>query len=259
MRKGMLRLAFAAGFFAHLMAAAPPARAQETRPPDCDTPTPNCRAPSVKKAELAPPAAPEAEAAGGGAIPATGAAGGDAVLPALPLPVPTPFGAAAVKLADRKSYEDAYGILSRDNSCSRFFGGPAFAVEVLNSFALRLRRKHLGDGELAIRMSGDYDNYRNLRTGGAYRLFKEASLNTAGPFSRRAEVGATAREQVIGRFPARSRQGRALVLLHEMGHLIRGPGGAWLLPNDGRDAAQSARNTLAVEARCVEQLLALGR
>jgi len=256
MRLRLFPLAFAAGFFAQLL---PAAHAQEARPPDCDIPTANCRAPSVKKPEPAPAVvAPEAEA-GGGASSATAPAAGDAVLPALPLPVPTPFDEARVELADRDSYADAYQILSRDNSCSRFFGGPAVAVEVLNSFALRLRRRNLGDGELAIRMSGDYENYHNLRTGGSYRLFKDASLNTSGPFSRRAEVRGPERGQVVGRFPARSRQGRALVLLHEMGHLIRGRGGVWLLPNDGYDAAQSERNTQAVEGRCVEQLLALGR
>lgn len=251
MRLRLFPLAFVAGFFAQLL---PAAHAQEPRPPDCDIPTANCRAPSVKKIELAPSVLPD-EDAGGGA----GAAAGEEVLPALPLPVPTPFGAAAVKLADRDSYEDAYTILSRENPCSRFFGGPAVAVEVLNSLALRLRRRNLGDGELAIRMSGDYENYRNMRTGGSYRLFEEASLNTSGPFSRRAEVRGPEREQVVGRFPARSRQGRALVLLHEMGHLIRGRNGVWLLPNDGYDAALSERNTQAVEGRCLEQLLALGR
>ncbi len=256
MRLRLFPLAFAAGFFAQLL---PAAYAQETRPPDCDIPTANCRTPSVKKTELTPAALPDTGTEGGGASSATSPGTGDEVLPALPLPVPTPFGAAAVKLADRDSYEDAYAVLSRENSCSRFFGGPAVAVEVLNSLALRLRRKNLGDGELAIRMSGDYENYRNLRTGGSYRLFKEASLNTAGPFSRRAEIHGPEPERTIGRFPARSRQGRALVLLHELGHLIRGPNGAWLLPNDGYDAAQSERNTQAVEDRCVEQLLALGR
>jgi len=258
MRKGILHLAFAAGFFAQLLATAAPAHAQRAAPPDCDTPTSNCRAPSAKNAELTPPVPPDA-GAGGGAFSAAGPASGDAVLPALPMPVPTPFDTAAVKLADRDSYADAYQILSRDNSCSSFFGGPAVAVEVLNGFALRLRRKYLGDAELAIRMSGDYENYRNLRTGGAYRLFKEASLNTAGPFSRRAEIHGPERERSIGRFSARSRQGRALVLLHEMGHLVRGRGGAWLLPNDGYDVTQSERNTQTVEGRCLEQLLALGR
>ncbi len=255
MRLRLLPLALAAGLFAQLL---PAPRAQESRPPDCDIPTANCRTPSAKKNELTPPAAIDAEA-GGGTSSTSGGEPGDEVLPALPLPVPTPFSTAAVKLADRESYEDAYHILSGENSCSRFFGGPAVAVEVLNSFALRLRRKNLGDGELAIRMSGDYENYRNLRTGGSYRLFKEASLNTSGPFSRRAEVRGPEREQVVGRFSARSRQGRALVLLHEMGHLIRGRNGVWLLPNDGYDAAQSERNTQAVEDRCVEQLVALGR
>jgi hypothetical protein len=60
----------------------------------------------------------------------------------------------------------------------------------------------------------------------------------------------------VGRFPAASRPARALMLLHELGHLIRGSEG-WLLQPDGGDAVLSDRNTRTVESRCKEQLLAL--
>ncbi|HLM56566.1 MAG TPA: hypothetical protein VK422_10675 [Pyrinomonadaceae bacterium] len=269
MRLRLLPSACAAAALAQLFFA--PTAPAQTRP--CDSPPADCRSVTEDKTEAAvasppaeasgEPAPPEASAAPA-AVPlapltpfaAPAAAAPDAVLPALPVPVPTPHDTRAVRLADEDAYEDAYRVLSRENGCSRFFGGPALAVHVLNGFALKLRRQNLGD-ELAIRQSGDYTNYRDLLTGGSYRLFDEALLNTSGPFSRHTEMYGRHSERSIGRFPARSRQGRVLVLLHELGHLIR-HGRTWLLPNDGHDAALSARNTRAVERHCAGELLALG-
>jgi hypothetical protein len=257
----MLPLALAGWALTLLAAVAAPNTHAQTRP--CDTPTADCHT-STEEKNIAFPAAraaaplPESgapvanpEAAEPEPLPAAG----DAVLLPLPAPVPAAINTQAVNLADGESYGDAYRILSKENSCSRFFGGPALAVEVLNGFARQLRRKNLGDEEVAIRMSGDYSNFHNVSTGGSYRLFEKASINTSGPFVRRNEKGGTPR--VVGRFPAHSRQARALVLLHELGHLILGRGGAWLLPNDGHDLALSERNTLAVERQCVNQLVAL--
>ncbi|HEU0252517.1 MAG TPA: AraC family ligand binding domain-containing protein [Pyrinomonadaceae bacterium] len=48
-----------------------------------------------------------------------------------------------------------------------------------------------------------------------------------------------------------------LIFLHELGHLIRGQNGAWLLANDGLDERQSGENTLRVQQRCRAQLDAL--
>jgi hypothetical protein len=270
----MLAPACAAGVLVQLLLSQP-APAQ-TRP--CDRLPADCRSVMEEKTEAAvsspaveasgEPAAqaatPEAAAAPR-AVPlaplipfaAPAAPAPEAVLPALPAPVPTPFDTGAVRLADADSYQDAYHVLSKENGCSRFFGGPANAVEVLNGLALKLRRKHLGD-EFAIRQTGDYTNYHNLQTGGSYRLFEEASLNTSGPFSRHAETYGRYDDRTIGRFRARSRPGRVLILLHELGHLIMARRGGWLLPNDGHDAALSARNTRAVEGHCLGELLALG-
>ena len=83
--------------------------------------------------------------------------------------------------------------------------------------------------------------------------FDEATLNLDGPLGPDA-ARPSAPRMLIGSFPAHTAQGHALILLHELGHLVYGPGGDWLLPNDGSDYALSARNTLAVEAHCVEQL-----
>jgi len=180
--------------------------------------------------------------------------------PPLPLPLrvrlPAPINLAAEKLADEKSYMDVYHILKEENSCSRFFGGSAGALGAFNDFARQLRKKAIGDGTLAIRMSGVYTIYRNNQTGATFRLFKEAAINSNGPFFIQLQFSQTTRMHV-GRFPIPSRGARALTLLHELGHLVRGADGNWLLPNDGGDRQLSERNTRVVEGRCLEQLLAL--
>lgn len=169
-------------------------------------------------------------------------------------PQPKRLGAEALEPAVEGAYADAFRVLSADNECSGFFGGPRVAVTVLNEFSRRLRRRTLGAGDVGLLMAGDYTTYRDQRMGASYRLFDEAVVNSNGPFVAAPTLyGARLR---VGRFPAASREGRALMLLHELGHLIRGQDG-WLLPNDGGDAALSDRNTRTVESRCLGQLLAL--
>jgi hypothetical protein len=58
----------------------------------------------------------------------------------------------------------------------------------------------------------------------------------------------------VGRFPPGTRRARALILLHELGHLIENENGAWLIPDDGYDDATSSRNTLVVQRACRRQL-----
>jgi hypothetical protein len=176
------------------------------------------------------------------------------VLPAAarPRPVPTPLDAR--KLAHRESYEDVFEILSRENRCSGFFGGPARAVEAFNQFAGRLANRNLGTPTVAIRMAGSYTRYQNHETGASYRIFDSAVINRDGPFGPR--MPSAARMQV-GRYQAHTPQARALVLLHELGHLLETRSGDWLLPNDGDDPALSERNTREVEAHCAEQLKAI--
>jgi hypothetical protein len=182
-------------------------------------------------------------------------AGGGARAEAASPPVPSllrPTG-----LADAASYSDAFRVLSQESSCSRFFGGPRLALTILNGFAPQLRGRPLGQGGVGIRMSGGYDIYRDGATGVTYRLFKEAFINSDGPFLMRVVRPQSARLRV-GRFEAETRQAKVLLLLHEMGHLVGTPGGGWLLPDDGGDAEQSERNTRTVESQCLKQLLALG-
>jgi hypothetical protein len=169
-------------------------------------------------------------------------------------PQPTPLDREAEGLALGETYGDVFRALKDDNTCSRFFGGPRVAVTVFNEFARRLRMKPLGAADVGLFMSGGYTLYQDGRSGASYRLFDEAAINGNGPFVVvPPPTGARFR---VGRFPAATRPAKALMLLHELGHLIRGPAG-WLLPNDGGDAALSDRNTRTVESRCIEQLLAL--
>jgi hypothetical protein len=172
---------------------------------------------------------------------------------ARPVPVPTPLDARAGRLADKQSYADVFRMLKEENACSDFFGGPARAVTAFNEFARQLRARSFGPGATSIRMSGRYDVYNDRTTGASYRLFDEAVINMDGPFLSRAP----ATTMHVGRFRADTRQARALMLLHELGHLMRGADGRWLLPNDGGDEALSDRNTRTVESRCEEQLLAI--
>ncbi|HYE14269.1 MAG TPA: hypothetical protein VD968_07510 [Pyrinomonadaceae bacterium] len=204
-------------------------------------------------------AEPEALRPAGAASPAA-ARPAEAVLPeaARPMALPTPLDLSSVELVDEEAYSDVFRILKEENSCSRFFGGPAKAVEVFNHFSRELRGKALGDAATAVRMAGSYTLYRNQRTGVTYRLFEDAAVNTSGPFASRVMSAGPLSRMMVGRFPAQSRQARALIMLHELGHLVEGEGGAWLLPNDGNDPRMSDRNTREVERRCVKQLLALG-
>jgi hypothetical protein len=175
---------------------------------------------------------------------------------AKPAPAPTPLDLKAEKVADAESYEDVFVILKGENSCSEFYGGPAKAVTAFNQFERQLRKAPLGTGPVAVRMSGQYTNYHDHLTGASYRLFDVATINSSGPFFSRSP-SSLASKTTIGRFPANTREGRALILLHELGHLVEGADGKWLLPNDGNDPAQSDRNTETVEAHCVGQLLNL--
>lgn len=174
--------------------------------------------------------------------------------PAVAAPAPTPLNLSSEEVADKPSYSDVFRVLKDDNACSRFFGGPRLAVTVFNQFTRQLRLRRAGTNKVGVVMSGDYTNYQDSTTGDAYRLFDKASLNSDGPF--RSKDAAWMR---VGSFQAETRQAKALMLLHELGHLIRGKDGKWLLPNDGGDAVLSENNTKAVEKHCRDELLALDR
>lgn len=198
----------------------------------------------------------EGRAEAGGAAAPPAAVVERAAPPATPAPAPTPLDLSSEVVADKPSYKDVYAVLKGENECSRFFGGPRLAVTVFNGLTRLLRPRRLGEGALGVVMAGEYTNYMDVSTGRAYRLFEKASLNSDGPFRARGAQGSKARMRV-GSFPVETRQARALMLLHELGHLIKGGDGKWLLRNDGGDNVLSERNTEEVEAHCRGQLLAL--
>ena len=170
-----------------------------------------------------------------------------------PLPAPTPLPLAVVSAAPHHvAYLEAFRILAGDNACSHFFGG-ARSLDALTMMTERMRARSYGDRTIAVRMRGDYTLYRNNTTGASYRLFDEVTVNSSGPLSR---IPAVAKLNV-GSFPAGTKRAWVLILLHELGHLVRTRDGGWLLPNDGDDPRLSDRNTRLVESRCAAQLGAL--
>jgi len=177
---------------------------------------------------------------------------------AAPAPVPTPLHLAIKKKRYADAYLDAYRILKEENSCSRFFGGALKAVEVLNSLTGQFKKKRLDNHNVAIKMSGSYSKVLNQQTGASYRLFEHVLINTNGPLALPPAISAT-HNQAIGRFRTDTREARALILLHEIGHLLRGSDGNWLLPNDGTDPEVSLQNTITVQSYCLKQLTALGK
>ncbi len=174
-----------------------------------------------------------------------------------PIVAPTPLSLKEKITLDRQSYADVYGILKEENSCSRFFGGPAQAVEAFNQLALQLKKRPLNDNGVAVNMSGTFVTYRNALTGAGYRLFEQATINSNGPLFYKPMETAMRPPPRVGRFPVRTRQARALIFLHEIGHLVRNASGDWVLPNDGGNFRQNEQNTRKVEEHCAAQLLAL--
>ncbi|HEY0380055.1 MAG TPA: hypothetical protein VGC87_24290 [Pyrinomonadaceae bacterium] len=172
------------------------------------------------------------------------------VVPALPLSLP-----ARPSLVD-KAYADAYTILSENNTCSNFFGGPRLATVVLNALRPRLETA-LVPSNVGIVMSGPVISATDAGTGLAYRLFRKAQVNLTGPFFRSANSQSQTFFRSIGRYPANTRKARVLMLLHELGHLVPGANGGWLLPDDADNHVQVYVNTDTVMARCGEQLESL--
>ncbi|MDQ3257652.1 MAG: hypothetical protein M3R15_27830 [Acidobacteriota bacterium] len=147
-----------------------------------------------------------------------------------------------------RAYMDAIKVLEEDSECSRFFGGTEVATGVLNKMAARLTVASLDSPMVGIRMQGDIGHVTNFRTGHSYRLFEKVVVNSYGPFANLFDRGRT----FAGSYPASSRRGRALMLLHELAHLMKGPDGEWLIPDDGggRNPMLSLRNTETIERVC---------
>ena len=49
------------------------------------------------------------------------------------------------------------------------------------------------------------------------------------------------------------------MLLHELGHLVKGAEGNWLLPDDGNDVEASSTNSRKIEDVCGDQIRELAK
>ncbi len=156
----------------------------------------------------------------------------------------------------REAYSDASGILTDDNSCSRFFGGAGAGLEVLTNMIERSRLTKL-DTRVGIRMSGSPVSVTNKETGLSYRLFGRVEVNAYGPFNTKQRFPTDEYIPHVGSFPPATREVRVLMLLHELGHLMKGSDGNWLLPDDGNNEEQSRKNNLMIESQCGDQIKGL--
>ncbi len=155
-----------------------------------------------------------------------------------------------------KAYLDAFTILRDDNACSRLYGGPA-AIEALNELMRVVRASYL-DRHIAVRMSGPTTAYRNANTGFSFRMFEKAEINKEGSFYR-GNAPSQQRVPRIADFQPNTRQTRVTLLLHELGHLVRGADKQWLLSDDGHDLELSAKNTKYVVDVCRDEIESVTR
>src|SRR5690242_564309 len=155
-----------------------------------------------------------------------------------------------------QAYSDVFKILSAENSCSGFYGGPQKATTVLNDFVPLVKGYRL-ERESSFEMNGRPSLIYNPVRGVSYRLFDNVLVNTEGSFYKRRIDSQHRFPANVGEFAPGTRPARALILLHELGHLIRGADGSWLLTDDGHDGMQSNRNTLVVQHACRAELEAL--
>jgi hypothetical protein len=157
-----------------------------------------------------------------------------------------------------EAYYDTLGILSEDNACSDFFGGTTGSVMVFNSFMGQVRKEYL-EPTIGMRMSGEVSIGVSVTTNTKYRLFDKVTINSNGPFYRRSVSQSEVSIPRLGRFQPNTKQVRVLILLHELGHLMKGNDGKWLLPDDGKADAVSRNNSKKIEEVCGEQIKGLTR
>ena len=154
-----------------------------------------------------------------------------------------------------QAYIDVFRILSNPNTCSDFYRGPRTATTVLNGFVTRVKSQSLLR-DVTFEMAGPRI-IRDPVTGVSYRVFEKTMVNTNGSFYQRRADLMRKFPSDVGNFAPGSRAARALILLHELGHLIQDENGEWLLPDDGFDDTQSKANTLRVQQVCRKELNAL--
>lgn len=157
----------------------------------------------------------------------------------------------------RAAYDDTVKILSEQNKCSDFFGGPAASLEVFRDL-IAAARKEFFASSIGIQMSGATTKVSNAKTGRKHRYFDKVSINSNGPFYRQRLSETQGTVPTVGRFQPNTREARVLMLLHELGHIVETEG-KWLLPDDGHDAELSRSNTRKIEDVCGRQIRNLGK
>lgn len=155
-----------------------------------------------------------------------------------------------------QAYLDAYTILNYDNPCSRFYGG-RLSITALNEFVRQLKLTHI-DRNVAVRMSGPITTFQSHMTGFKFRLFEKVELNLSGSFFKsRAPTERYA--GIVSEFPPNTRETRVVVVLHELGHLVKNQDDKWLLPDDGGDASLSVENSRKVLTACRDEIKAISQ
>jgi hypothetical protein len=152
-----------------------------------------------------------------------------------------------------QAYIDVFKILSNQNTCSDFYRGPRTATTVLNGFVIRVKSQLLMR-EVSFQMAGSPRIIHDPATGASYRLFDKTMVNVNGSFYQRRADPMRKFPSDVGNFAPGSRAARALILLHELGHLIQNDNGDWLIPDDGFDGRQSKENTFRVQQACRKEL-----
>jgi len=155
------------------------------------------------------------------------------------------------------AYYDTVNILGSSNRCSDFFGGPT-AVGIFKELVSKIRKDTLS-ARIGMRMSGVTTNVHDAKTKTNYRVFEKVTLNSRGAFYRK---GAGLFEPIVprvGTFEPNTKQARVLMLLHELGHVVKGSDGQWLLPDDGRDEGMSLANSRKIEDVCDDQIHSLSK
>lgn len=151
-----------------------------------------------------------------------------------------------------RAYLDVFTILRYDNSCSRFFGGP-LAITALNELVQQLKPRYF-DRRVAIRMSGRVTTVQSNATGFSFRMFEKAEVNLGGSFYK-----ANNTTRVVSEFSPNTRETRAVVLLHELGHMVKNSENKWVLPDDGMSADLSLRNSVQVVTACRNEIKSLSK
>jgi hypothetical protein len=154
-----------------------------------------------------------------------------------------------------EAYHSASLILSEDNPCSRFFGGPS-STEALDQLFDHLKLIS-ATTSLGIRMYGTTMVIMNAKTGLTFRIFEKAEINRTGAFFKTKRFPNEPIVPRVGSFPPATPEARVLMILHELGHSILGKNGKWLLPDDGGNTFLSADNTAIIEKQCEMQLRTL--